>query len=333
MFKILDFISKRLVIAIPLSLLSGFLYGIFFEPSRLKGFILPLTFVMVYPMLVNLNWGKLLKGGDAKLIVVGQAFNFIVVPFFAYFLSILFFKDHPFLLLGLFLSSLFPTSGMTITWTGFSRGNVEAAVKMTLLGLTLGSLLSPFYLKFALGKVIPVSILEIFKQILIIIVIPLILGALTKVLLLRFLGQETFQKKVAPKFPSVSSLGVLGLVFVAISLKSKAIISSPQILLFSLFPVIILYALNIGSITFVARKFFNYEDGTALVFATVARNLSIALALAVNAFGQKGTEAALVLAAAFIIQSQAMAWYSKLTPKLLGKKEVPPELKEEFVRA
>ena len=31
------------------------------------------------------------------------------------------------------MAGLVPTSGMTISWTGFAKGKVEAAVKMTLV--------------------------------------------------------------------------------------------------------------------------------------------------------------------------------------------------------
>jgi ACR3 family arsenite efflux pump ArsB len=319
MFSLLQKLSQRLTIAIPAALFLGFLYGLYFDAASLKGLVLPLTFLMVYPMMINLDWGKLLKFSDGRLVLFAQVANFIVVPALAFILGVLFFPSNPYMALGLFLSSLFPTSGMTITWTGFSRGNVEAAVKMTLIGLTLGSLLSPFYLKLAMGKVIPVNLAEIFRQIMIIIVIPLLLGALTRNLLVGRYGQSLFKTKIAPKFLPFSTLGVLGIVFVAIALKARTIAANPAELLFALLPIIILYALNILFITFFARKLFSYEDGVALVFGTVARNLSIALALAINAFGEKGSDAALVLSAAFIVQSQAMAWYSKLTGRLLRK--------------
>ncbi len=46
--------------------------------------------------------------------------------------------------LAILLSGLVPTSGITISWTGFAKGNVAAAVKMTIIGLTLGPLAAPF---------------------------------------------------------------------------------------------------------------------------------------------------------------------------------------------
>ena len=329
MFKLLQLVSKKLTVAIPVFLFLGFVYGLLFHPASLKASVLPLTFIMVYPMMVNLDWGKLLKGRDGRLLSVAQAVNFLVVPAIAFVLGFIFFKHNSYMALGLFLSSLFPTSGMTITWTGFARGNVEGAVKMTLLGLTLGSVLSPFYLKFALGRVIPINLFEIFKQIMIVIVIPLVLGALTRAVLVRRYGVKFFKEKIAPKFPPISTLGVLGIVFVAMALKAKAIAARPVELVYALVPVILLYALDIVIVTAVARRMFSYEDGSALVFGTVARNLSIALALAINAFGEKGSDAALVLSAAFIIQSQAMAWYAKLTGKFLKAEEAPVKVKKE----
>lgn len=321
MFSLIERLSNRLTIAIPISLLLGLLYGISFNPDSLKQLVLPLTFVMVYPMMINLNWEKLLKGKDLKVMAVAQGVNFVLVPTIAILLSTVFFRNNPYMALGLYLSSLFPTSGMTITWTGLSKGNVEAAIKLTLVGLTLGSLLAPFYLRFAMGKVIPVDMVEIFKHILVIIIIPLALGFMTKSALLNLFGEQVFKQKIAKKLPPISTLGVLGIVFVAMAVKSKSIVSNPFQLAYALLPVLLLYLLNVLVATLIARKFFNYEDAVSIVFGTVARNLSIALALAINAFGVKGSDAALVISAAFIIQAQTMAWYSKLTSNILKKNE------------
>jgi ACR3 family arsenite efflux pump ArsB len=48
------------------------------------------------------------------------------------------------------------------------------------------------------------------------------------------------------------------------------------------------------------------------------RNLSIALAVAINAFGSQGSDAALVVAMAYIIQVQSAAWYVRFTDRLFG---------------
>ena len=53
-----------------------------------------------------------------------------------------------------------------------------------------------------------------------------------------------------------------------------------------------------------------------LVYGTVMRNLSIALAIAMNSFGGSGADIALIVSAAYIIQVQAAAWYVRYTDRI-----------------
>ena len=79
-------------------------------------------------------------------------------PLIAYFIGILFFDNEPFLRLGLLLIALLPTSGMTISWTVMAKGNVNAAIRMVVIGLLLGALLSPFYITGLLGTAVDVPV-------------------------------------------------------------------------------------------------------------------------------------------------------------------------------
>jgi predicted Na+-dependent transporter len=83
-------------------------------------------------------------------------------------------------------------------------------------------------------------------------------------------------------------------------------------------PLLMVYFLNFSLSTIVGRIFFTRDDAIALVYGTVMRNLSIALAIAINAFGSAGSETALVIAVSYIIQVQAAAWYVKLTDSIFG---------------
>lgn len=55
-----------------------------------------------------------------------------------------------------------------------------------------------------------------------------------------------------------------------------------------------------------------------MVYGTVMRNLSIALAIAMTAFGTQGSQIAIIIALGYIIQVQAAAWYVKFTDRLFG---------------
>ena len=324
MWQLLQKINKNLVIAIPLFLLGGFLFGSMVDQSfiqHLRLLIMPLTILMVFPMMVTLNMANLKKGLNYKLQITAQLINFTIIPAIAFLLGSFFFPHQPYLALGLLLAALLPTSGMTISWTGFAKGNMGAAINMTVIGLTLGSLLTPFYVQILFGESIEISLLKTCLQIVTIVFVPMLLGQLTRQILLRKYPPETFKKNLAPRFPALSTLGVLCIVFVAMALKAKSILAEPQLLIGIVVPLLLLYGVNFSISTLIGRALFNRGDGIALVYGTVMRNLSIALAVAMTGFGQAGAQAALVIAVAYIIQVQSAAWYVKLTNILFG----PPQ--------
>ena len=322
MWKFLLSINKKLFWAIPVMMSMGFLFGKGVNQETvksLKALIMPLTFVMVYPMMVTLNIQHLKEGiKNVKLQVLAQVINFGIIPFLAYGLGRYFFPDNHYMALGLLLASLLPTSGMTISWTGFAKGNMGAAINMTVIGLTLGSLATPFYVKMLMGARVDMDMVMVVKQIGYIVFIPMALGYLTRSWFLKRYGQQEFKKTWAPRFPSLSTVGVLGIVFVAIALKAQQLSQDPAVLWQILQPLLVLYAANFLISTVVGRLLFSRGDAIALVYGTVMRNLSIALALSINAFGAQGADAALIIAVSYIIQVQAAAWYVKLTDLFFG---------------
>ncbi|WP_028491405.1 arsenic resistance protein [Thioalkalivibrio sp. ALE19] len=321
MWKVLAFLQQRLVIAIPVMLVLGFVFGVQVDAGPLQFLVLPFTFLMVYPMMVNLRLQELTHLSDLRLQGVTQAINFLIIPFLAFGLGLWFFPEQPWLALGLLLAGLVPTSGMTISWTGMAGGNVPAAIRMTVVGLLLGALATPFYVDVLMGATLEVDLLRILWQIGVIVLLPLALGQLTRLLLIRRVGPGGFREQWAPRFPLLSTLGVLGIVFIAMALNAEALLAAPEMLLWILVPLILLYLATFALSTLVGRLLFARGDAIALVYGTVMRNLSIALAVAMNAFGTEGAAAALVIALGFVIQVQAAAWYVRLSNAVFG----PPE--------
>lgn len=313
MWKLFSKLQKNLIWSIPLFMILGLIFGYQFDAYFLKSAIIPFTFLMVYPMMVTLNIKEIFTKGDVKLQFTAQIINFLFIPFLGFGIAKLFFPENHLLVLGVLLTSLLPTSGMTISWTGFAKGNISAAVKMTVIGLIAGSLLTPVYLKILMGTVVEISLIAVFKQILFIVFLPMIAGYLTQVFLIKKYGKEKYKKEIKPKFPILSTLGVLGIVFISMALKSKAILSNPVVLLYYLLPLILIYGINFLFSTVIGKILFKGKDAIALVYGTVMRNLSIALAIAMTIFGEQGSEIALIIAMGYIIQVQAAAWYVKFT--------------------
>lgn len=323
MHTLLSWLQKHLIWSIPGAMALGLAFGWAVDTAFLRLAILPLTLLMVYPMMVGLNLKALKSAGSTRLQGTALALNFVLMPLLGWGAGLLFFADQPALRLALLLTALLPTSGMTISWTGFAKGNVPAAVKMTVIGLIAGSLLAPLYLKALLGAVVDVPMGPVALQIALIVFLPMALGQLTQKALIAKHGTERFNSHVKLLFPPWSTLGVLGIVFVSMALKAPDIVQAPQVLPAMLLPLVLLYALNFLISTLVGRALFPRGEAIALVFGTVMRNLSIALAIAIGIFREQGADAALLISMAYIVQVQSAAWYVRFTDRLFGQPVAP----------
>ena len=315
--RILKIIKQHLMLSILFAMIFGLVIGRLTDMSWMKQLILPLTFLMVYPMMVTLNFKEMTRPSNKRLQVTTQLINFILFPLIAFAIGYLFLREEPYLYLGLFMISLFPTSGMTISWTVLSKGNVHAAIKMVVLGLLLGGLLSPFYLSYLLGHDVDIAFFDIFSQVLLVVFLPLTLAFITQYLIIKRVGKEQFHGRIKPIFPLFSTLGLVMIIFVATGLRSKVLFAQPTILLQIILPVILLYFIYYIIAFTVAKLFFNKSDGIALMHGTYIRNLSIALAITLQTF-EEASIAALLIAVAFIVQVQLAAFNVKHVSKFLN---------------
>jgi len=299
-------------------MVTGVLYGNLFETAWMKQFILPLTILMIYPMMTTLKVSSIFSHCVPKTQCLIQGINFLFIPFIGFGIGQIFFTENLYYLYGLLLIALLPTSGMTISWTGFSKGNVHAAIKATALGLIVGSLVMPIYTKFFMGTTIALSLGKTFLQIGKVIFIPLLLGFLTQQIILRTKGTAYFERHIKKQFPSLTTLAVVLMIFVAMALKATAIVSNPFSIIFLLLPLLLFYGVTYTFVSFVGKFLLNRENAMALVYSTAVRNLSVALALALTVFETNGTDIALVISVAYIIQVQSAAWYLKLSERIFG---------------
>lgn len=312
MIKFLMLIKKNLLISIFVGMAVGLVVGYNFDVDYFSYFILPLTFMLVYPMMVTLNFHKLVEKSNVKLQLTTQIINFLIFPFIAVVLGLIFYADNPNLKLGLLLIALLPTSGMTISWTVMAKGNLNEAIRMVIIGLLLGGIAAPFYITQILGSEVDVPIMTMVTQVMIIVFAPLIIGYLTQKGLIKKFGAQKFHNGIKQKFPLISTLGIVVMISVAMALKANALINNPSILLDIMLPLIIIYILFILISVFTARTFFNRADGIALVNGTLIRNLSLSLALALSVFPDQGTTG-IMISVAYVLQVQIAAWSVKLT--------------------
>lgn len=312
--------SQNISLAIFAALITGFGIGLSMDTTALKRCVLPLTFVIIYPSMIGFRFNEVFGRSHGRLLSIAMLINFTLVPGWAFLLGTVFLSDSPQLFAGLAIASLLPTSNMTISFTMLSRGNVPAAVKMTSIGLLLGSILAPWYLYIMVGRFVPVDVLATMKTVAIVILTPLAIGMLTYHYLLQKYTPEFFQERIKPVLPAISSWGVVAVIILSISMNSAAMVSHPDLLVVALAVQMVFYAGNYLIAVVVGRRFFAEQDALALLYSIVLHNLSISIGLASAAFGP---DAALMVSLAILLQGQAAAWFIKLNQRyglLRGRK-------------
>lgn len=318
MWRLLAVLQRNLVWAIPLAMLIGLLLGWLWDARPLRAAILPVTILMVYPIMATLDVRSLASHCHWRLLVLVQLGNLVVLPLLGWVLGRVFLPDDPVGAFGLLLMACLPTSGMTISWTKFAGGNVAAAVKMTVLGLILGGAAVPFYAWLLMGQSVQLSLWAVIQKVLLVVFVPLVAGVATQLLLRRRVGDQVFMTRWKPHFPQLSTLAVLAIIAIAMALRARAILAEPVQLLALLPPILAFYLLAYGTGTLVGRWLLQRNEAVALVFSTAMRNLSLALALAMTVLGPRGAEAALVVALAYVIQVQSAAGYVAQADRIFG---------------
>jgi ACR3 family arsenite efflux pump ArsB len=307
------FASSNLVYLMPIAIIFGLLAGLLFDTSSLKSIIIPVVIIMIYPTTIGVRLRELMRIKSPKLLVCSLAINFLLVPWTAYLLGLVLFSESPNIFAGLAIASLLPTSNMTVAFTMLARGNIEASIRLTFISLCISAVLLPGYLYLMIGKHVPVDIMTLVETLVMVIVIPCTLGVLTGNFLRKRFSEYEFMNRIKPLLPGPSALGALVIIFTSVSMNAKLIINGLSTLMAALASLLLFYMLNYVMAVVASRAGrFNKEDGYALVYSTVLRNLAISMGIAISAFGY---EAALMVSMAFLIQPVAASWFARFNER------------------
>ncbi|HYG60497.1 MAG TPA: arsenic resistance protein [Symbiobacteriaceae bacterium] len=308
MTKVLHWPTKNLALVIPSVLIAGLLFGLVFRLPQSPVLTIPAVALMVIPIMIGIPWKEVVQWRPVQLTGTAMALNFLVIPGLAWLIGRWLLGDQPEMMAGLAIAALLPTSGMTITWTMLSAGNVPAAIRLTVISLLAGSMLLPFYLLVMIGRQVPVNLTQMLTTVAITVLLPMALGAAGYRLLLQRYTPAQFGKLIKPHLSPISTWAMLYVVFMATAGRAPLLLANPQAIARGVGALAIFYLLNFAISSVVARWLLSRADSYTLVYSTVLRNLSIALGLALASFGP---QAAFLVTLAFILQVQGAAWYGK----------------------
>ncbi len=269
------------------AILLGMSAGKVCKPECIDTVIYLALFLMLYPPMLDVDFAGFKRVlTEPLLLTAALLLNFLVSPLLIFGLLHLFVGSSGLhLMLGIVLYGTVPGGGMAPAFTGMLKGNVNLSVTISAIGSILSLGFVPLWTKCLLGTQVAVPALLIFRQLCFIIVIPLILAALTRRIILRSMGESVFLLAKA-RIKALSSGGLCLLVFTMSLLYGDRVISEPLLIPRIAAPVaaflMILFLMS-GLLGKMLRS--PYEDAIALTLSTTAKNNAISLALAYSAFG------------------------------------------------
>ena len=308
---LLSSIKENLIFVVVASLATGLAFGQVASTettAMLEAAVVPILLLMIYPMMINIDLQEVINVREhAGPVGLSLLVNFGLAPLLAVGLARGFFNGNVEYAIGLYFIALIPTSGMTAAWTGLADGDLEAALVAMAVNLLAAVVILPMYLSVLVPADVGFDPSALYQQLAQIVVVPMIAGNLTRrVLLWRYTTREF--KQLKPVFGGLSSLGVMLIVFVAMTMRSTQILADPITSISTIIPLVVFYALIIGSAAGLGQILLDPARGIALVYATSMRNLSIALAVVVAA-DTVPPAAILPIALAYVIQPPLGAVY------------------------
>ena len=319
--NVLTAVKENLIYVVVASLVAGLAFGQIAGTgtrSLLKAAVLPVLFLMIYPMMINIDLKEVINlRRHAKPVGLSLIVNFAVAPLVAVGLARIFFAGNPAYAVGLYFIALIPTSGMTAAWTGLADGDLEAALVAMAVNLLAAVAILPAYLSVLVPASVAFDPTALYRQLAQVVVLPMVAGNLTRRVLLRQYGSDGFTR-LKPMFGGLSSVGVMLIVFIAMTMRSQSILADPVASASTIVPLVVFYAVILVVGAGLGQTLLDTERGVSLVYATSMRNLSIALAIVVAA-GSVPAEAILPIALAYILQPPLGAAYMHYRRDVVGE--------------
>ena len=291
------------------------------------GFVIPralligyVVLVVIFPVLINSRIIEVFKHfKEPRPLFCSLFINFVISPAIAYGLSRLFLSAYPEMVAALLLLALVPTSAMSVAWTSFSKGNTATALYLIPINILVAALVAlPFLFPVLVGSAMQIKTSTIVMNLVIVFFVPLILGDFTRKAIVRRKGKAFFMQRVKPALGSVSALGILGLIFMAMSLpRNKILFENSTLLLATVLPVLIYYAAlylvsTVWSVHLARRGGVPSDKSVVLVYTSVARHINICVALVMSTFTiEQAAPMMLCFIIAYVIQVISLALFAQ----------------------
>ncbi|MHB0859619.1 MAG: ACR3 family arsenite efflux transporter [Anaerolineae bacterium] len=265
---------------------------------QVRGISIPIgicLFLMMYPAMLNLQVSELRKlKRNPKPILLTLVANWLVAPIVAATLARLFLQGNEQLMVAVILLGSSPCTAMVLVWGKLADGNQEQNVVNTSLNtLTIMVLYAPVVSLLTGIQGIPIDRGLLVLSTVVFIGLPLLLGVVSKRLLLRAKGAAWFEDVYRPLVGKVAIGALLMTLVVLFSLNGQVLLDNVGLLLLVSVPLLLGFALVVGYNLLVTRAMgLARREAITTVIIGSSSHFEIAIATAVAMYGV-GSHAAL----------------------------------------
>jgi ACR3 family arsenite transporter len=258
---------------------------------QVRGISIPIgvcLFFMMYPALLNLQLSELRKlRSNPRPILLTLLSNWLVAPLLMFLLARLLLADQPQLMVAAILLGSSPCTAMVLVWGRLARGNQEQNVVNTSLNtLAIMVLYVPLVGLLTGLQGIPVDRVQLAISALMFIGLPLLLGIVTKRLILRTRGEAWFLEVYRPIVEKISIVALLLTLVVLFSLNGDVLLHNLGLLAVISLPLLLHYVLVLAYNLLVTRwAGLAYGEGIITVIIGSSSHFEIAIATAVAMYG------------------------------------------------
>ncbi|WP_346930522.1 bile acid:sodium symporter [Clostridium sp.] len=248
--------------------------------------IIPALIIMLFLVFIQIPLKNISKSfKNLKFTLTSVFINFIWTPILVFILGKVFLNNSPALLIGFIMLMVTPCTDWYLIFTGIAKGNVALGASILPLNFILQLLLLPVYVFLIGGSSVKIDMINLTQGMVISLLIPLILAAIFRKIIIMRKDLDYFEEKITPKACDYQGY-FLNLAIVSMfASQGKILLKNPQVLLQLLLPVLLFFIVNFIIVQIVGRKInLSKEDNVALSLTTLARNSPIALAIAVSTF-------------------------------------------------